>query len=46
VRDAHETFGGLESAVESVHLGAQSVEALEYGVQLAVIEVLAVRHSD
>ena len=46
MRDAHETFGGLESAVESVHLGAQAVEALEDGVQLAVIEVLAVRHSD
>ena len=46
MRDAHETFGGLESAVESVHLGAQPVEALEDGVQLAVIEVLAVRHSD
>jgi hypothetical protein len=28
-----------------VHLGAQPVEALEDGVQLAVIEVLAVRHS-
>jgi hypothetical protein len=46
VRDAHETFGGLESAGESVHLGAQPVETLEDGVQLAVIEVLAVRHSD
>jgi hypothetical protein len=46
VRDPHETFGGLESSVESVHLGAQPVEALEDGVQLAVIEVLAVRHSD
>jgi hypothetical protein len=44
--DAHEAFGGLEPAVESVHLGAQPVEALEDGVQLAVIEVLAVRHSD
>jgi hypothetical protein len=29
-----------------VHLGAQPVETLEDGVQLAVIEVLAVRHSD
>jgi len=44
--DAHEAFGCLEPAVESVHLGAQAVETLEDGVQLAVIEVLSVRHSD
>jgi hypothetical protein len=29
-----------------VHLGAEAVEALENGVQLAVIEMLAVGHSD
>ena len=44
VRDADEPFGRLEAPVEGVHLVAEAVEALEDGIELAIIEVLAIRH--
>jgi hypothetical protein len=46
VRDPHEAFAGLEAAVERMHLVAEAVEALEDGVELAVIELVAIRHLD
>ncbi len=41
VRDPLEPIRGVEPPVESVHLVAEPVEALEDGVELPVIEVLA-----
>jgi hypothetical protein len=46
MRDPNEALCGLETAVEGVHLVAEAIEALEDGVELTVIEVVAIRHLD
>ncbi len=46
VRDTDEPLGGLEAAVERVHLRVEAIETLENRVELAVIEMLAIRHCD
>jgi hypothetical protein len=46
VGDPHEPFSRFEATVERVNLVAQPVEALEDGIELAVVEVLSVRHLD
>jgi hypothetical protein len=37
VRDAQETLGGIHPPIERVYLVAKAIEALEDGVELAVV---------
>jgi len=43
VGDPDQTFGGLEAAVERVHLVAETVEPLEDRVELSVVQMLTFR---
>jgi hypothetical protein len=44
VCEGEEALGVVEPAVEELELGAQAVEPLEHGVELPVVEGLAVSH--
>ena len=44
MRDAKEPFSRVQSPVERVNLRAEPVEALEKGVELSIVEVLALGH--
>ena len=44
VRDADEALGGFEPSIERVNLVAEAIEPLEDGVELAIVQMLALRH--
>ncbi len=44
MRDAKQSFAGVESPVEGVHLVAEAVEPLEDGIELSVVERLGAFH--
>jgi hypothetical protein len=42
VRDSDQPVGRLETTVESMHLVAEAVQALQDGVELTIVEVVTV----